>query len=123
MSLFVDFSRSEDFLANHLKKLDLRHADQRERDFQRRLNSQCDYMGWYTAEDDDKEQTPHLVTPHGRIFRRCRDNATREHYPRCATHAGKTDGDPNDPHEWRPKKGNGSKKGGSLSDVIAKNKR
>ena len=97
----------DDSLAELLKRLmrqdDRRSPDQKQRDEDRRLNTQCIWIGWFDEDDDMKVQSGLK-----RRYRRCRENMTRERKPFCHSHYLKTNDDPNfDPgaKENKPKKG------------------
>ena len=80
--------------------MDLRNKKQREADEHRRKRTQCSYIGWFPADEDDP---PELVTERNRIYRQCRKDQSVAHRPHCHIHRGMANGDPNDPREIGPR--------------------
>ena len=89
-----------DLLRRLLNQDDRRTPKQKDLDRDRRLNTQCIYIGWFD-EDDDMKATSGLQ----RRYRRCRENMTKERKPWCHYHYMKQNDDPDkDPQSKEAKK-------------------
>ena len=104
-----DDDEDDEELSRRAAGLELRSKKQKERDEERRRRTQCDFCGWFDADDWDD---PESITARGRVYRRCRYTASVGKGRRCSEHYNKRNGDPSDVWELsEPTRGKGKKKG------------
>ena len=95
-----DGQKLSDLLKRLLNQDDRRTPEQKELDRDRRMNTQCIFIGWFDEDADMKE-----ITDLKRRYRRCRENMTKERKPWCYHHYMKQNDDPNhDPQSKESKK-------------------
>ena len=101
-----DGEKLSELLKRLLNQDDRRTPEQKGLDRDRRLNTQCVYIGWFD-EDDDMKATSGLQ----RRYRRCRESMTKERKPWCHYHYMKQNDDPTkDPNSKESKKDKKDKK-------------
>ena len=101
-----DGDKLSELLKRLLNQDDRRTPEQKDLDRDRRMNTQCVFIGWF---DEDADMKP--ITGLKRRYRRCRDNMTKERKPWCHYHYMKQNDDPEkDPESKESKKDKKDKK-------------
>ena len=98
-----DGDKLSELLKRLLRQDDRRTPEQKKGDEDRRMNTQCIFIGWFD-EDKDMKATTGLK----RRYRRCRENMSAERKPWCHSHYLKENDDP----DRDPSPPGQSKKGG-----------
>jgi len=113
-----DGEKLSELLKRLLNQDDRRTPEQKDADRDRRLNTQCIFIGWF---DEDADMRP--ITGLKRRYRRCRDSMTKERKPWCHYHYMKQNDDPEkdpeakDPNSKKDKKDKGGHGSGNSTGV------
>ena len=114
-----------DDLASSMGDIDLRTAEQKERDRLRRLMTQCVWVGWFDKRDEDEPAT-NAAQGGKKVYRRCAEHFGKDTKPYCWRHDGKPNdkgpGPEHDPSVPKDKDGKPKKRNtrglGSMNDMI-----
>ena len=102
-----DGEKLSELLKRLLNQDDRRPPKQKDLDRDRRLNTQCVFIGWFDEDADMK-----AVSGLKRRYRRCRENMTKERKPWCYYHYLKQNDDPDKDPESKESKKEKKDKGG-----------
>ena len=102
-----DGDKLSELLKRLLNQDDRRTPEQKDLDRDRRLNTQCVYIGWF-----DEDADMRAVTGLKRRYRRCREHMTKDRKPWCYYHYLKQNDDPEKDPESKESKKDKKDKGG-----------
>ena len=102
-----DGEKLSELLKRLLNQDDRRSPEQKDLDRDRRLNTQCVFIGWF-----DEDADMRAVSGLKRRYRRCRENMTKERKPWCYYHYLKQNDDPDKDPESKESKKDKKDKGG-----------
>ena len=87
-----DGDDDDDELARRMGRMDFRSPKEKQQDKERRLGTQCPFIGWFGSDPSFKKAN----NGKKHQFRRCRSNMSVEYFPWCADHYRKANEHPDD---------------------------